>query len=128
MLPLFAVYAQGIQEWSDVPGCLEGPNNIPTLKCLEVVFGNIIFMASAFVIIVLFIMFVVGAFRYLTSLGNPEKVKSAQGTFRFAIIGLVLFLSAFLILKTIDVLFLGNCGRIFKFEIKYDGTPFDPCT
>jgi len=74
-------------------------------------------MASAFIILVLFIMFVVGSFSYLTSFGNPEKVKKAQGTLKFAIIGFALFISSYLILRIIDFLFLGGAGNIFKFEL-----------
>ncbi|PIU37404.1 hypothetical protein COT02_01020, partial [Candidatus Roizmanbacteria bacterium CG07_land_8_20_14_0_80_34_15] len=70
MLPLFTVYAQ-IQEWDQTfkggPSCVV--DGVPTLKCLEIVFGNILYMASFFIIIVLFIMFVVGSFKYLTSFG-----------------------------------------------------------
>ncbi|MFH1827098.1 MAG: hypothetical protein ABH812_01530 [bacterium] len=106
------VYAQGIQEWGD---CVS--DGVPTLKCLEVVFGNIIFAASTFIIIILFIMFIVGSFSYLTSAGNPERVKKAQSTIKFAIIGFVLFLFAFLILRTIDFLFLGGQGSLFKLNI-----------
>src|SRR3989339_1825689 len=98
MLPLFAVYAQGIQEWNDSGCMVEG---VPTLKCFEVVFGNILFMASALIVLVLFIMFVVGSFNYLTSLGNPEKVKKAQGTLKFAVIGFILFVGSYLIMNII---------------------------
>ncbi|MBI4009284.1 hypothetical protein HY357_03555 [Candidatus Roizmanbacteria bacterium] len=117
MFNSFAVNAQ-IREWKDLPGCLVG--DVPTLKCLEVVFGNILFMSSALTIFVLFIMFVVGAFRYLTSFGNPENVKKAQGTLRYALLGFILFLSAYLIINVICVLFLGGFGsscRLFKLEI-----------
>lgn len=107
------VYAQ-INDWQD-SGCMV--DNVPTLKCFEVVFGNMLNIASALVIVVLFIMFVTGAFHYLTSLGNPEKLKKAQGTLRYAVIGLVIFLASFLILKVIDTLFLGGCGNIFRFSI-----------
>ena len=113
MFSFITVYAQ-IQDWEQ-SGCIV--DNIPTLKCLEVVFGNLIFMSSALIILVLFIMFVIGSFSYMTSFGSPEKIKKAQGTIRFALIGFLLFISSFLILKTIDFLFLGNCGKIFKFEI-----------
>jgi len=92
-------------------------DGVPTLKCFEVVFQNILSIASGLVIVVLFIMLVNGAFTYLTSLGNPEKLKKAQGTLRYAIIGLVIFLSSFLILKIIDTLFLGGVGKIFIFQI-----------
>jgi hypothetical protein len=111
MLPSFFVYAQ-VKDWGD---CVV--DGVPTLKCAEVVFSNILVLSTAFIMLVLFIMFLVGGFNYLTSFGNPEKVKNAQGTLKFAVIGLILFVSSFLILKTIDVLFLGNCGKIFKFEI-----------
>ncbi len=92
-------------------------DGVPTLKCLEIVFGNILFMAGAFFVLVLFIMLVIGAFNYLTSFGNPEKVKKAQGIFRLALIGFFLFLGSFLILRIIDFLFLGGAGSLFKFEI-----------
>lgn len=108
------VYAQ-IKEWHEVEGCIV--DGVPTLKCLEVVFGNLLFLSSAFVVLVLFIMLIIGAFTYLTSFGNPEKVKKAQGIIRWAITGLVIFLASYLILRIIDVLFLGGEGKIFHFEI-----------
>jgi len=103
-----------IESWEDY-GCMVG--DVPTLKCLELVFSNILVMASAFIILVLFIMLVIGAFNYLTSFGNPEKVKKAQGTIKFAFIGFALFLGSYLILNIIDILFLGGAGNIFKFEL-----------
>lgn len=109
----FQVVHAAISEWGD---CVT-PEGVPTLKCLEVVFGNIIFMSTGLIILALFIMFIIGAFQFLTSLGNPERIKKAQGTLKFALLGFILFMSAFLILKTIDVLFLGGAGKIFKFEI-----------
>lgn len=113
------VYAATVSEWDPTGtgngGCMV--DGVPTLKCFEVVFGNILTMVSGLIIVVLFIMFVVGAFYYLTSLGNPEKLKKAQGTLRYAVIGLVIFLASFIILKVIDTLFLGGQGNLFKFKI-----------
>jgi hypothetical protein len=113
-LPLFStVHAAGINEWGD---CVV--DGVPTLKCLEIVFGNILFMSSFFIILVLFIMFVVGSFRYLTSLGNAEAIKKAQGTLKYALIGFILFVSAFLILTIIQTLFLGTGGaNLFEFKL-----------
>lgn len=108
------VYAQQLDDW-EASGCVV--DGVPTLKCLEVVFGNILTMSTVFIVLVLFMMFVIGAFRYLTSFGNAEKVKKAQGTLRYALIGFILFVSAFLILNIIDIIFLGGQGNIFKFEI-----------
>ncbi len=118
MLSSFFVSAQ-IREWCANPA---DPNccivdGVPTLKCLEIVFSNILFMSSAFIVFVLFIMFLVGSFSYLTSFGNADKIKKAQGTLKYAIIGLILFVSAYLILRVIDAIFLGGQGTIFRFEI-----------
>jgi hypothetical protein len=109
-----AVYAQApaVNEWDS---CMV--DGVPTLKCFEIVFQNILNIASSLIIVVLFVMLVVGAFHYLTSLGNPEKLKKAQGTLRYAVIGLVIFLASYLILKVIDTLFLGGTGVLFKFKI-----------
>ncbi len=106
-MPGLSVYAQGIRDWS---ACgVQSSQDVPTLKCLEVVAGNILTVASALIVLVLFVMFVVGAFNYLTSLGNPERVKKAQATLKYALIGFALFVASFLILKII--------GFLFKFEI-----------
>lgn len=114
MPSLFTVYAAGIQDWQ-ASGCMV--DGVPTLKCFEVVFGNVLIMASGFIVLILFVMFVIGSFNYLTSLGNPEKLKKAQGTLKYAVIGFILFISSFLILSIIDILFLGGKGDIFKFQI-----------
>ncbi len=117
-----SVYAQ-TTPWQTITGekvlCIV--DGVPTLKCLEAVFGNIIFAASTLIILVLFVMLVIGAFTYLTSGGNPERVKKAQGTLKFAIIGFILFILSFLILQIINFLFLGGKtgpGSIFNFTIQ----------
>jgi membrane protease YdiL (CAAX protease family) len=132
ILPLFTVYAQ-IQEWDQAskggPSCVV--DGVPTLKCLEIVFGNILYMASFFIIIVLFIMFVVGSFKYLTSFGNAEAIKKAQGTLKYALIGFILFVSAFLIMTIIQTLFLpkvdpNNPGRTPNlFEFNWESKNFN---
>ncbi len=121
MFSSFIVEAQ-IQNW-EASGCVV--DGVPTLKCFEVVFSNVLFMASSLIVLVLFIMIFYGGFSYLTSFGNPEKVKKAQQTIMYAIIGVVLFMSSFLILKAIDYLFLGNCNRIFQLSIDANGSA--PC-
>jgi len=52
-----------------------------------------IFLAIAFV--------VVGGYMWMTSAGNPDKVKQAQGTLTWAIIGLVFILLVGLLLRTV---------------------------
>lgn len=120
MLLLTTLLAQGpIRDWEGggdpTKSCVI--DGVPTLKCLEIVFGNILFMASAFVVLILFVMFVIGSFNYLTSFGDAEKMTNARNTFTYAIIGLVLFVSAGLIMFIIDFLFLGGKGAIFNFSL-----------
>jgi len=121
-----SAFAQ-IKEWDDFDGlggkdpgepgntCLV--DDVPTLKCLEVVTGNLLLMANILILLVLFIMFVIGSYKYLLSMGQPEKIEEAKKTFTWAIIGVVVYSSAYLILFIIDQLFLGGNGQIFKLEI-----------
>jgi len=48
-------------------------------------------------------MFLYGAYMYLTSEGNPDKIKKAQAVFTYSIIGLILIISSFIITKVIGV-------------------------
>lgn len=105
-----------VKDWND---CMV--NGVPTISCLEVVFGNILFVASSLVIVVLFVMFVIGSYKYLTSLGNAEQMEEARKTFTYSLLGLVLFLSSYVILFTIDILFLGGEGKIF--ELNFSVSP-----
>lgn len=57
----------------------------------------IILAALSFVFIML-----TGAYTYLTAGGDAEKVKQAQKTFKFAIIGMIVVFASFLIVKLIE--------------------------
>lgn len=88
-------------EWTD---CLAniGGENIPTLKCLEVVFARILQAATSLAVLALFIMLVIGGFKYLTSGGDAKAASSAQKTMTYAVAGLVLLVLAFLIFRLIE--------------------------
>ena len=92
-------------------------DGVPTFKCLEVVFEKVLTVASSIALLVLFVMFIVGSFLYLTSQGNPEKVAKAKNTLTWAIAGLIIFLCSYLVIFIIDTLFLGGKGSLLKFEI-----------
>lgn len=47
------------------------------------------------------VMLLLGAYRYLTSEGNPEKISKAQSVIIYAIIGLFLVVASFIITKII---------------------------
>lgn len=85
-------------------------------------FNNIILLATALVMLILFAMIVVGAFQYLMARGNPDAMSKAQNTIKWAFIGLLLFMSSYLILNIIQYLFIGDPSvsgtpSLLKFEI-----------
>ncbi|KXK10301.1 MAG: hypothetical protein UZ22_OP11002000814 [Microgenomates bacterium OLB23] len=109
-----AAYAQ-VQNIAE-SGCMI--DGVPTLKCLEVLFQNLIFLAGASVVLILFIMLVIGAFKYLTSAGDEEKLGAAKKTITYAFLGLFLFMGSYLILNIIQTLFIGPDGpSLFEFRI-----------
>ncbi len=100
-------------------GCLA--DGIPTLKCFEVVFQNLLMIAAALVVFILFIMIVMGAFQFLMSRGDAAKTAGAKKTITYALVGLVLFMSSYLIINIIQYLFIGDPANgapsLLKFEI-----------
>lgn len=85
------------------PGEVER-GDVATIKGFEAIFSNIITVALEFAGIVLFIMFLIGGFKYLTAGGDPKAVEAAKGTLTHAIIGLVVLILAFIILQLIHVI------------------------
>lgn len=78
-----------------------GNNNPPPaqLKDLEVVFSRIINIATTLAIFGFFAMFVVAAFKYLTSGGDPKGTEGARNTMTYAIIGMLAIVSSYIILS-----------------------------
>jgi hypothetical protein len=75
--------------------------SISNLSCL---FGKIVTYALGFAGIVLFILLMVGGFKYITSGGDSKAAESAKKTLTYAIIGLVIILVSFLILVLIKTI------------------------
>lgn len=74
---------------------------VAILRGLEGVFSSLISVALGLAGIALFIMLVIGGLRYITSGGDPKAAEAARRTLTFAILGMVLVASAFLILRFI---------------------------
>lgn len=77
-------------------------STIPTIKCGEVVFERVLQITLPLVGIALFVMFVTGGVKLLTSGGNPEAAGSAKSTMTYAVMGLALMALAFLIFRLIE--------------------------
>jgi hypothetical protein len=104
----FTVYAQA-PTWSDKTGAQPA-----TIKDLEVVFANIVKIAATLAGLGLFVMLVVAGFKLLTSRGDPQKSEEAKQTLTYAIIGLVVIVAGWLILKILGTVLGLN---LLQFEI-----------
>lgn len=82
--------------WQDPTG--ETPARI---QDLEDVFSRILSLAIPGAGIAAFIMLIVAGFKYLTSGGDPKKASEAQQTMTYAIVGLILLVSAYIIISFI---------------------------
>ncbi|PCI29644.1 hypothetical protein COB55_01735 [Candidatus Wolfebacteria bacterium] len=59
------------------------------------------------------IVFAVAGFKYVTAAGNESKIKEAHGMFSKVVVGLIIALSAFLIVELITSNLLGDDVNIF---------------
>ncbi len=98
-------------EW----GYLES-GDVATIKSLETLFSNIVQAVTALAAVALFVMLLVGGFNFLLSGGDQKKIEAARGTITNAVIGIVVIVSAYVILRTIGV-FTGLESAITTFTI-----------
>jgi len=83
---------------------LEGPNkDVASIASLTTLFKNAVTGITAFVGVVLFIVIVMAGFTYLFSGGDAKQLEKAKNAFTYAIIGLVVIVSAYLILQLIGL-------------------------
>jgi len=78
--------------------------NPPTLQNFQAVFMSLVGRLLVFGAFALFIMLIVGAFKYLTSGGDPKATEGAKKTLTYAIGGFVLFLASYMILRIIGTI------------------------
>lgn len=72
------------------------------LSDLQIYFKNVVSVLLELGGITLFVMLIIGGFNYLTSGGNPQQAEAAKKTITYAILGMLLLASSFLILKLIQ--------------------------
>lgn len=108
-LPHFVVRAA--ETWDGLES-----GDVATFTSLETLFGNLVRFIVAFAGVALFVMLLAGGFSFLFSGGDPKKLEQARGTITSAVIGLVVIVSAYVILRIIGV-FTGTEDIITKFTI-----------
>src|SRR4030066_325302 len=84
--------------------CNVDPSGIATINNLGCLFERIVSYALGFAGIVLFILLIIGGFRYITSGGDPKAVEGARKTLTSAVTGLVLVLVSFIIMLLISAI------------------------
>lgn len=88
------------KEWKGV--CVAGPDHdVATIQGLECLIANVFLVFITILGLVGFVMFMVGAFRWLASGGNSKNVEGARNTMLYAVVGLVVSLSAFVVINLI---------------------------
>ena len=87
--------------------CVEGP--LPTCPGGINTVGDLVNRIVQFLIplaaVILLLVFIWGGYDFMMSQGNPEKVKSAQAKLTTGIIGLVLLLMAYALVRLISSIF-----------------------
>ena len=78
--------------------------DIATIGSLTSLFTNILQAIAVFAGIVFFIMMLVGGFSFLFSGGDQKKLEKAKGTLTNAIIGLIILIGGYLILRLIEII------------------------
>ena len=91
-------------------------DGVPTLKCLEVIFANLLTALGGIVFIILFSLFLYGSFLWLTAGDDAAKLKKAQGVFYSALLGLLIMGGAYLALVALEQIF-GLQGKLTIFTI-----------
>lgn len=103
-----------MKSWAGVQ-CIKtiGGVDVPTLKCLEGIYRQILGVIVSLGLLALFLMLIVGGFRYLTAGGDPKAATSAKQTMTYAIMGVALMALAYLIFRIIEY-FTGVKLTIFE--------------
>lgn len=102
-------------DWNSiVPGCVVG--DVATLNCLPALFQNVVKAALLFAGAVALFLIIISGLKFITSAGDPKQVEGAKHTMTYAIIGLIIILTSFLIINLIaNITMKGNTNCITMF-------------
>lgn len=99
------ILAQGPQEWETrSPGCIFNTadgGQVATIQGFECVIANVLSVAISGIGLIGFVMFIYAAFKYLTAGTNTKNVEDARKAMTYSIMGLVIALTAYFIVRLI---------------------------
>jgi len=104
-----SLVAQGTEPFTGA----EVVDGIATIQGFEKVFSNILVTVLSLAAVVLFVMLIVGGFKYITAANDPKAAEAAKKTVTYAIAGIVVIALSYLILATIQT-FTGAPVTTFK--------------
>jgi hypothetical protein len=102
------------QDWG---GCVDS-NGVATLRCLPIVFHNLVAAALTFVGATAVFLIIYSGIRLVMSGGDPKQVGAARQIMTYAIIGLIVVLGSFAIIYFISYLTNVSCITSFNFNCK----------
>lgn len=99
-----ALAISGPQPWATEGVCAysNGANTVATIQGLQCLLANVLSVAVTFIGIIAFFIFMISAIKIMVSGGNSKGIEEAKGSMTYAVVGIVVALSAFLILNFIS--------------------------
>lgn len=93
-----------MKPWNGVP-CIKvvGGVDVPTLKCFEAIYKQILSVVIGLALLALFVMLISGGFRFLTAGGDPKAATAAKQTMTYAVAGIAMMALAFLIFRILEL-------------------------
>lgn len=80
-------------------GGYDGTKDVATIQGIECLVGNVLSVAITIIGIAAFVMFLIGSFRYMTAGSNSKGVESGKSAISFAVLGIVVALASYVILR-----------------------------
>lgn len=113
-LGLFAVsikpaLAQGPSPWTGV--CVDERTGVATIQGLQCLIANVLQVAITVIGLIGFLIFIMAAFRYMLSGGESKGVEAAKNAMTYAVVGLVVALSAVIIINLLSAFTGINFGE-----------------
>jgi hypothetical protein len=87
--------------YADLPPALWGTYSDPTGVSVDGILSKVLSYLFPIAGIACVIFIIIGGYTWIVSAGDPAKVKQAQGTLTWAIIGLIFVLIAALVITTL---------------------------
>ncbi len=105
------------QDWGN---CVDAKSKVATLRCIPVLFNNLVAGALMFVGAAATVMFIYGGVKFINSGGDQKATQEARKILTFAVLGVILVLGSFAIIYFIGFL-TGSSDCITNLELVATG-------